>query len=127
MSPLKDFIEASQQNFCQGNNIPSVLFVFFDGITKNVSGEQTILLVFVLICFTDALTRIGVIVIGQEYNGDDTSQTDTPLEIVQMMKEITTVGDHMKQKVMEILHIAPPTRSAQKSCDQDFAIPYTTI
>lgn len=60
---------------------------------------------------TDALTRMGVIVIAQEFGINDTNQTDTPLEIVQMMKGITTVGDHMRQKVMETLHIAPPTRS----------------
>ena len=60
---------------------------------------------------TDALTRMGVIVIGQEFGVDDANQTDTPLEIMQMMKGITTVGDHMKQKVMQTLHVAPPTRS----------------
>ena len=37
----KDFIEASQQNSHQGNNIPEVVFIFFDGITKNVSGESS--------------------------------------------------------------------------------------
>ena len=66
-------------------------------------------------CFTGALTRTGVTVIGQEFNEDDTNQSDTPLEIVQMMRGITTVGDHMKQKVMEILHMAPSTRSVWRS------------
>lgn len=36
----KDFIEASQQNSHQGDNIPMVVFVFFDGITKSVSGRS---------------------------------------------------------------------------------------
>ena len=65
--------------------------------------------------FTDALTRIGVTVIGQEFDKDDTNQSDTPLEIVQMMRGIATVGDHMKQKVMGILHVAPPTRSVRRN------------
>lgn len=75
-------------------------------------------------CFTDTLTRIGVIVIGQEFNENDTNQADTPLEIVQMMRGIdTTVGDHMKQKIMEILHVAPPTRSVWRNQDFSYHIP----
>lgn len=61
---------------------------------------------------TDALTRMGVTVIGQEFNVDDTNQIDTPLEIAQIMKGIDTVGDHMRQKVMEILHVATPIKLA---------------
>ena len=110
MSP-KDLIEASQQNPQQGNKNPAVVFVFFDGIIKNVSGMAGCLCGFLLVCFTDALTRMGVIVIGQEFDKDDTNQTDSPLEIAQMMKGIATVGNHMKQELMEILHVAPPTRS----------------
>ena len=53
---------------------------------------------------------MGVIVIGQEFNADDLDQTDTPLEIAQMMKGITTVGDDMRINLMEVLHVAPPTK-----------------
>ena len=50
-------------------------------------------------------------VIGEEFDDDNTNQADTPLEIVQMMKGVTNAGDHMRQKVMQILHVAPSTRS----------------
>jgi len=58
---------------------------------------------------------MNVTVIGQEFNVDDHDQTDTPLEIVQMMKGISTVGEHMRQKVIEILHVVPPTKLVYRS------------
>ena len=110
-SSSKDFLEASQQNSHQGNNVPTIVFVFFDGIMKDVAGWLKMSLLVFIYSWVDALARMGVTVVGQEFGIDDTSQTDTPLEIVQMMKGVTTVGDHMKQKVMQILHVAPSTRS----------------
>ena len=82
-------------------------------LLKTFQVSHATLLAFQCNCvlLTDTLTRMGVTVIGQEFNVDDTDHADTPLEIVQMMKGITTVGDHMRQKVMEILHVSPPTKS----------------
>ena len=66
---------------------------------------------------------MGVIVIGQEFNEDDTNQTDSPLETVQMMKGITTDGNHMKQELIKVLHVAPPTRSVlEKLCSPYHAV-----
>ena len=78
---------------------------------KDVAGWLKMSLLVFIYSWVDALARMGVTVVGQEFGVDDTSQTDTPLEIVQMMKGVATVGDHMKQKVMQILHVAPSTRS----------------
>ena len=48
--------------------------------------------------------------VGQQFDADNLDQTDTPLEIVQVLRGIPTATDQMRQAVQQVLHVATPTR-----------------
>ena len=66
--------------------------------------------IFIMESYIDALQKVGVAVVGQKFDAGRLDQTDTPLEIVQVLRGIPTVGDHMRQAVQQVLHVATPTR-----------------
>jgi len=57
-----------------------------------------------------ALQKVGVAVVGQQFDAGSLDQTDTPLEIVKVLRGIPIVSDHMRQAVQQVLHVATPTR-----------------
>ena len=57
---------------------------------------------------------------GQQFSADNLDQSDTPLEIVQVLRGIPTATDHMRQAVQQVLHVDTPTRLIYlvAECDQ---------
>lgn len=70
-----DYIQASKQNL-HNFNTPSIIFVFFDGITESIADE---------------LHQMGIVVIGPIYSDDSQEEAPSPLQIASMFKNSMSV------------------------------------
>lgn len=90
MDFAQEYINATSQNLFNFSQ-PSIVFVFFDGITRSIASNCSYLIVKTMLPSIEELLVKEIQVVGPVYDDESTEEAPSPLQIMSMFRDTLSV------------------------------------